>query len=203
MKLIFYILIIHLIVGCGNSKTNNKSQYELVESHCDHLPDIHFELDSILNGMQAKLNDSLWFNYWQYEHRNIISELNAFKDGTKKLFPYSNFDSTVFIFYEPYDDLDNASNLEKRTIKNYSVLCNAKADLLLKVINNPLNYSTGECGTSIPFSQVVFYLKGSKVGELTFACNYSSIGSSPKNTMVFGNLNSRGDSLLNLVKPWN
>lgn len=203
MKQIYSILIVFSLVACTDSKTNEENQYEYIESNCANLPDIPFELDSIINGMQAKLNDSLWSNYWMPEHNRIIDELDAFKDGTKELFPYSDFDSVVFVFYKPYTDLENANDLEKRTIKDISVLCQEKANLLLNVINDPMNYTTGECGTAIPFSQVVFYFRNKKVGELTFACSYSSIRSVPENTMIFGNLNSRGDSLLNLVKPWN
>lgn len=74
--------------------------------------------------------------------------------------------------------------------------------MLLNVINDPLNYSIGECGTVIPFSQVVFYLKTKRFAEITFACSYSFVSSTPNNPMIFGNFNSRGDSLLNLVQPW-
>ena len=203
MKPIYHILIILLIASCRNRETKEENHSEFVESNCHNLPNISFEPDSILHEMQVKLSDSLWSQYWKPEHNRIMNELNAYKDKGEKLFPYSDYDSAIFIFYEPHNKVDYASSTEKRSIKNFSVICQEKVTLLLKVINDPLNYSTAECGTSIPFSQVIFYLKDKKIGELTFSCNYSSIGSNPKNTMIFGNLNNRGDSLLNMIKPWN
>ena len=204
MKPIYFITVLFIILSaCTANNNDENNQYEIIDANCDTLPKIPFELDPILKGMQTKLIDSLWSNFWLPEHNRIIEELNAYKTGAKKLFPYSDFDSTVFVFYEPQLDLDNSVDLEKRKIKSVRVMCQAKANLLLNIINDPLNYSTGECGTSIPFSKVVFYLRNKKVGELTFACNYTSISSTPENVIIFGNLNNRGDSLLDLLKPWN
>lgn len=152
--------------------------------------------------MHLKLEDSLWSNYWMPEHTRIMNDLEDYKKVAKKLFPYSDFDSTVFILYETDGDQDHSIDLKKRAIASVKVMCPAKANLLLNIVNNPLNYSIGECGTSIPFSQVVFYLRKKKVRELTFSCGYSSLFAKPENNMIIGNLNRQGDSLLTTLEPW-
>lgn len=202
MKQIQYLLIVFLIVACANDETNGGEQLQFVKSNCFNLPKVPFDLDAILEGVSSKRSDSLWSNFWMSEHVRIIEELNGYRDGENRLFPYSDFDSTIFVFYEQESDLVRTNDMDRRAIRDVSVLCQEKANLLLNVVNDPLNYSTGESGTVIPFSQVTFYLKKKKVGELTFSNNYSSISSLPENTMIFGDLNSRGDSLLDLVKPW-
>ena len=88
-------------------------------------------------------------------------------------------------------------------IKNVSKLCIDKTKLLLNVINNPLNFGVGECGTNIPFSKVVLFNKGQEVGSVTFGCNYSMISTYPNNPMITGGLTDHGDSLLTSIKLWN
>ena len=194
------IIALFLFLMAFTCCTEKSDSYEIKYSECADLPQIPYAPDSIIHGMHLKLEDSLWSNYWIPEHNSIMSDLEGYKKGTKKLFPYSDFDSTVFIHYET--DGDHSIDLKKRAIASVKVMCPAKANLLLNIVNNPLNYSIGECGTSIPFSQVVFYLRKKKVGELTFSCGYSSLFAKPENNMIIGILNRQGDSLLTTLEPW-
>ncbi|MCH2225586.1 MAG: hypothetical protein MK066_12520, partial [Crocinitomicaceae bacterium] len=172
-KTLLILFISFLLFGC--TPTNQQNDLVWIESTCDSLPKIEFNIEEINQGMEDRINDSLWSVYWNDEYKQQTSALKNLSVDHLSLFPYQEIDSALFYFYESASKEDEFITLENRHIKNVSKLCIDKTKLLLNVINNPLNFGVGECGTNIPFSKVVLFNKGQEVGSVTFGCNYSMI----------------------------
>lgn len=126
MKQFYSILIAFLIGPCVGSNPTEEEQCEFIKSDCNTLSDVDFDLDSIFDGMHQELEDSLWSRYWMPEHNRIIDELSAYKAGSQGLFPYSDFDSTVFVFYESPAGTEDVNDLRKRTVSDISLVCRKK-----------------------------------------------------------------------------
>lgn len=193
-------VFLYLIAGC--TAADDESKLIWVKSNCDSVPIIDFQAEEILEELEVRYQDSVLSTFWSTEYKKQLAVLNKFKKDSFGLFPYQQVDSALFYFFEPIQKEDGAIPLSKREMKDVSVLCLEKVDALLNVINNPMNFGFGECGTNIPHSKVELFNRGEIIGEIVFGCNYSMISTNPKSPMVTGGLTERGDSLLTLIKLW-
>jgi hypothetical protein len=194
----FLSILILVLVSC-----NSIDQYLVwVDSNCDSLPNIKFDIKQIYLGMEDMTNDSLWNKYWKAEHDQQMAILNKVSNDSFALYPYKKVDSALFYFYEVGSKEDEPLDFDSRQLKDVSLLSSDKTKLLLNVINNPLNFGTGECGTDIPFSKIVLFNKGQVIGDVNFGCNYTMIITPPSNPMITGGLADQGDSLLTSIKLW-
>ena len=189
-----------LLAGCH--AVNEKQDLVWAKSSCDALPSIDFNVTSIYQGMEERANDTLWNKYWKAEYEQQMTVLKQSTHDNHALFPYQAVDSALFYFYEPASKTDENLALDTRQVKDVSHLCLRKTELLLNVINNPLNFGTAECGTNIPFSKVVLFNQGQEIGNVVFSCSYSMVGTYPENPMITGGLTPQGDSLLTAIKLW-
>jgi len=195
------MIFILMVSGCDRAKKTSDPKW--IPSNCDSLPNIDFDTQQILTELEIRNKDSLLHKYWANEYTHQKNELHQFINGTSLLFPYQPVDSALFYFYEPASKDDAHLNLAQRTIKDISLICPEKTQLLLNVINNPLNFGIGECGTSIPFAKITLFSQGEEIGEITFGCQYSMISTTPESPMITGTLNAQGLRQLESIQIWN
>lgn len=198
--LVCVVLSIFFLSACSSTEDNSRPIW--VQSNCDSLPAIEFKVEEIRKGLEIRHQDSVWAHFWNEEYKRQLAELENYNTDSLGLFPYQEVDSALFYFYEPVAKEEGAIPLNQRKVKDVRVLCVEKVNLLLNIINNPLNFGTGECGTDIPVAKIVLFHQKKRVGEIVFGCNYSMISTMPENPMITGGLTEEGDRLLEWVKPW-
>lgn len=155
------------------------------------------DFDSIIFKLNQRINNH---DLYEEEREALIRQktsIEQIKNDSTKLFPYSSFDSAIFTSYSKVDEFTLPLEERRRIYK--AKIDKKKAQKLLKIINNPLNYSGWACGTPIPSEQVKFYYKDSIIAELRFACAYGIVIAKPENNLIWGGFNRTGDSLLRLI----
>lgn len=175
---------------------------EHTESVCDEIPNTEFETDSIIHQLQQELLDST-YNLFSEMIESSVSILEESKFNENMRWPYNEVDSAFYEMYEPFDGNMEELDLTDRVLKKRIKLCEAKTKAILDLMNNPVLFSYGECGTAIPEACINFYSQGKIVGTITLACNHSQTSCTPKNYLNrFEAFNSEGDMLLDKIKPW-
>ncbi len=164
--------------------------------------------------IDSLLVDTVVDDYWYKEKiNNLITQINKDKGLTENMFPYACYDSVVtYQINIKYGFTENSKYLEKVFVKgeinknlkltNGFKLTPKQIDKLLSIINNPLNFSWGECGTPIPSSLIVFYSNNKMLSLVQLSCGYQQIDCYPINfrTKLGGLTDSRVQLIIDLMK---
>lgn len=207
MRKLIYLIIIIVLSSCANNTNpianssdstitdsiTPKDTPDIIYTDCIIKGDHSFDVDDIIRSLKTDTN---WVEY----NKECIAILNKSKEDKLALFPYSEVDSAVFLYYKV--DIQNSKAPDSGFIdSNFrfgTILCKEKIQALLNLFNNPTNFGWGEFGTPLPNSHILFFNKGEQVGRVVF-CNghFSQSYSFPKNTLSrFGLLNETGNDKL-------
>ena len=160
------------------------------------------EKEKIIYSLKEELNDSI--TIMTRTEGEIYSMINLMEKNLviDSLFPYQVSDSVVYSVYENYIGVEPV-NWKKRKIIKTKTIENEKTIKFLELLNNPLNFQMGECGTPIIESKLEFWKNGVVFATVDFACSYGQIFCEPKNEMIrWGVLNDKGNEILDKIGLW-
>jgi len=150
---------------------------------------------NIIYSLKAELDDSTTIlTRTEGEINSMINlmEINLVKDS---LFPNQEFDSVVYSLFESHKKPDKII-YTKSIDKNQTIE-------FLRLINNPLNFKWGECGTPITEAKLEFLKNGVIIASVSFACSHGQLFCEPKNEMIrWGYLNEKGNEILDKIGLW-
>lgn len=157
------------------------------------------EKEKIIFSLKAELHDSTTIRTKTKKEISsmiTIMEKNLVKDS---LFPYQVADSVVYSVYETHIGV-KPENLLKRKIIKAKTIETKKTIKFLELINNPLNFQWGECGTPIIEAKLEFWKNGVVFATVKFACSHGQLFCDPKNEMIrWGVLNDKGNEILEKI----
>lgn len=190
MKFVVYFFVLSILINYScesNSKKVDVFDSISSESNCDTIP---FNKDTILE------------RFWKEEGQrtdstpNLILKMAAMVEKNindpVKLYPFSRVDSVV-VFYPYFTN-------KKIELKRYKRLDNDNVLNLLHLLNNPLYYSWGECGTPVEEFRFIFYSKKNVVGSTIISCDGNFVECEPENILIkSGGLNERGRNVIRCI----
>jgi hypothetical protein len=131
-----------------------------------------------------------------------IALLQSSAEDVHALFPYQKFDSAQYCILSGYDS-GNSGTANPRRFSRVISLCPQKASLLVHLVNNPAHFGPGDCSNSKPAAVVLYYAGGKEIASLRFNCQGHGLQPDPGSILSLkGHLNTKGDSLIHLIKPW-
>lgn len=157
--------------------------------------------DSIIRGIKNEVdnNPGVKENFSTY-CGSIIKQLEKSRKDTLALFPYSPVDS---VLYHTFHTFNKQHIHEKKRIIHTRKLNDSIVGKLILLVNNPIYFEWGECGTPIPETEAVFYYKGKEIARIGFACTLGQLSSNPDNILTrWGNLNEQGSEILDTLGLW-
>ena len=127
--------------------------------------------------------DSLYTDTVRYRNSFDTTEVDTFYlRHIQKLVDKIKADGadSITLFPEtPFDNVTGKNAWVKWGQKDFATfygppktLTNEQADILLRIINNPLHFTWGECGTWTPTSRFEFYYDGKLVRTLDVGCSW-------------------------------
>lgn len=161
------------------------------------------ETDNICGQLKKEISKLDTSN--KFLREEIILMINILRKniGKDSLFPFQKFDSVVYVQLEHFL-LVRAEDLDKRKRVNRFVVKNDKVNKLLKVVNNPLNFDLGECGTPIREAYLEFWRNNKIIASINFACSLGQLFFFPENILSrAGVLNEKGNKELDKIEFWN
>ena len=134
------------------------------------------------------------------ELKKMITLLEQSQADTFVLFPNSPVDS---VLYHTFHTFNKQHIHEKKRIIHTRKLNDSIVGKLILLVNNPIYFEWGECGTPIPETEAVFYYKGKEIARIGFACTLGQLSSNPDNILTrWGNLNEMGGEILDTLNLW-
>lgn len=197
-KKLFALVTPLLYFSCDSSSgLQDKASEKIIPPGCNDLPVVAFDRQEIIHELEKELSDSLIRNYFSEDINRMTGILQSSEKDPSILFPFQQIDSAIYSYYEPYQE-------EKRALEGPGIrLCAEKQKLLIQLVNNPVLFNIGECGTPIPQARVDFYSEGLPVASIDFSCSHSQLHCTPENPLTrFGHLNEKGNELLDQIAPW-
>jgi len=197
------ILTLGWLIAC-QAKKIDKGTTDIKKSECNISNQAAFNIDTIIYLQSIELkNKNIKANLHELVKQKIDLLKNA-RNNRKFLFPNTAVDSALYIGYESYDNKRLNFDLETRNPMFATILCKRKREAMINLVNNPGNFSYGECGTQIPEAQILFFNKGKKVASIVFSCGHAQITCQPFNMLTnFGGLNEKTGILrLDEIAPW-
>jgi hypothetical protein len=160
------------------------------------------EIIQIKDSLKQELTDSLAKPAnTKKELKSMIRLLNH-NLKNDSLFPYQQFDSVVYSQFEDWLMLEPDKMSERKIIKKKTIEQD-KVNSLLRLINNPLNFQWGECGTPVREAKVEFWHKGKIMATIDFACSFGQIFCEPENILIrWGVFNEKGNKILDNIGLW-
>lgn len=150
------------------------------------------ELTLIKDSIHSELNDSIKSKWVINDLSNILITL----DDQDSLFPFSEFDSAFYFTYGiKYKKFDPGTwnKVYKDHILTSKKLTQNQINLVLKTINNPLNFKWGECGTPFIEGAIIFYKQGKEIAQISHACSGGQLFTSPNSILIrWGAFNEKG-----------
>lgn len=152
------------------------------------------QTDSIIDILQFELKDTTKNKLTIDNLENIIT----FLSDSDSLFPYATFDS---VYHYKYASNKQFSPSEwKKVYKQHNYyakrLTLAQVNELLNIINSPLNFKWGECGTPYIEGEIVFFSNSKTIAKISYACESGQTYLSPSNILIKqGNFNLNGIKL--------
>lgn len=161
------------------------------------------EKKAIIDSLTVELNDTTTLmTKTENELQSMINLMNLSLEKDS-LFPYQKFDSVVYSIYENYHKIKPPDWDKRKVIKSKLIEIN-RANELLKLINNPLNFQWGECGTPVTEAKLEFWSNGKVIATVEFACSHVQLICKPENLLIrWGILNENGNKLLDNIGIWN
>ena len=149
------------------------------------------KIKSIQDSIQIELNDTLKSKWVKPELDRMIELLNS----PDSLFPYLEFDSVSYFRYGTEDRFEPTewNQIYMEHILDFRTLSIEEVNSILIVVNNPLNFEWGECGTPFIEGAIIFYNGGIEIAKIEHACSGGQVFSTPQNPLIrWGNLNEKG-----------
>ena len=139
------------------------------------------ELLSIKDSIQSEINDSIK-SKWKKD--DLLKMINLL-DKPDSLFPFTSYDSVYYIKYGTKDKIDLAKWNKKYTehVLDSKKLSNEDVNTILTIINNPLNFNWGECGTPFIEGAIIFYKSGNEIAKIKHACSGGQLLTEPDNAL--------------------
>ncbi len=162
------------------------------------------EKKAIIDSLMVELNDSSTIlTKTENEIQSMIDLMKLSSEKEESLFPYQKFDSVIYSVYENQHKIKPQDRDKRKVIKSKLIEKN-RANELLELINNPLNFQWGECGTPVTEAKLEFWSNGKVIATVEFACSHGQLFCKPENLMIrWGVLNERGNKLLDNIELWN
>jgi hypothetical protein len=197
------ILIIIILISCQPNFKPRQEIADIKPSDCKITGNHTYDIETIIQGQTEELeNDSIIENFKTLIDQKI-DFLKRAGNKIKPLFPYSKFDSAIYIAYDQYDNKKMNYTLKERHPKFATVLCSEKARKIIDLVNDPGNFGYGECGTQIPEAHILFFSGDKQVAEILFSCGHGRITCEPENILTnFGGLSGIGNNRLDEIAPW-
>ncbi|MCH2232468.1 MAG: hypothetical protein MK105_19180 [Crocinitomicaceae bacterium] len=149
------------------------------------------KIKSIQDSMRLELSDTVKSKWVKPELHSMIQLLNT----PDSLFPYLPYDSVLYFRYGTNDNFEPAhwNKINSEHVIDSKILPIEKVTKILTVINNPLNFKWGECGTPLIEGAIVFYNSGIEIARIEHACSGGQIFTEPDNALIrWGILNEQG-----------
>lgn len=146
-----------------------------------------YRYDIVQEYLKIEMADSNKHDYRRKEIANMIELLK----NPDSLFPYSNYDSAVYVLYkEGYYRNHRVFNYdyEKYKVSNTKKLKPSVIKRILNLINNPLHYTPSHCGSPKVGSSVIFYNKGKNIATIIITDNGCELHFEPKNILTRGGI---------------
>ncbi len=107
-------------------------------------------------------------------------------NNPESLFPYAKFDSVIYFQYGTKDKFEPAhwNKIYSEHVINSKHLPIEKVTKILTLINNPLNFIWGECGTPFIEGAIIFYNSGIEIARIEHACSGGQIFTRPHNALI-------------------
>ncbi|MCB9197679.1 MAG: hypothetical protein H6600_04415 [Flavobacteriales bacterium] len=169
----------------------------LISNYC-HSQHSNEKLLAIKDSIQLEFNDTLKSKWVKPELNEMLELLNR----PDSLFPYSRFDSVVYFQYGTKDKFEPAhwNKIYSEYVIDSKNLSTKKVNDILIVINNPLNFKWGECGTPFIEGAIIFYHSGIEIARIAIACSGGQIYTEPNKALIrWGILNEQGYTALNKI----
>lgn len=154
-------------------------------------------------------------NNWQAIRDSITMELNdtsknkwvkgdlqrmlELLENPDSLFPYFDYDAVYHVTYGTEGRFEPAewNHVFRDHVLQKRRLTQDQIDAVLGVVNNPLLFHWGECGTPFIEGEVIFYRMDKEVASIRYACTGGQLFTSPDNILSrWGILNERGHKIL-------
>ncbi len=147
-------------------------------------------------------------------YRNqIITYIDSVKYNSSSKFPNRKFTKVIcytlnnsYFQNEKSKIITSVFDKKNQKLNNYDskvLLSQKEVKILLSIINDPLSYQWGACGTPIPKIGFVFYNKQDVIGYFDIGCSYNQINSMYPDFYITreGSLtNDARNKIINLVK---
>lgn len=191
MRFVVYFFVFSILINYS-CESNSKVDVAIDRStsselNCDTIP---FIKDTIIErfwneeGQRTDSTPNLLLKMVEMIENNL--------NDPAKLYPFSVVDSVV-VFY-PYFTNDNFE------LKRYRRLDNDNVRNLLHLLNNPLYYAWGDCGTPVEEYRFVFYSQKKVVGNTIISCDGNFVECEPENILIkCGGLNERGRNVIRCI----
>ena len=175
----------------SESKRIEQDETELSNLLSSELGD-DYDPELIQESIRKELREDENSKWFKYELNAMITLL----DNPDSLFPYQAYDSAHHVFYGSDNDIEIGKWNEVYSEYEYDrvKLSADQEKSILAVINNPMNFSWGECGTPFISRAIIFYNSGNEIARIEFACSGGQIFTIPENPLIrFGSLTEQGD----------
>lgn len=184
---IYTLVRLLLLSNCGYiSKENHKP-------NADTLSMNTYNQDSIILLLRAELENPDSTKILPISTNHMIDIVEQSKSDKSVLFPYLEIDSIVLY----YADAFRKGEIDKNKCK---ILNKEEKNSLFELLNNPLYFQWGECGTAILDHRFIFYSNRRKKATVDVSCESNMVKCSPANPLTRdGGLNDIGKMKLHSI----
>ncbi len=191
-RILLCLLISSIIFSCNNStNTNEKINQNDVNldsnNHSNIINELTYTIQEVVDSIYKDtiehrdyFDKSKVDTFYLREIQKLITQISKDKNNPKTLFPCVSFDNVI-----AQDILNSDSGIKLGELKQLNI---SQTKKLLNIVNNPLNYNWGECGTWTPTSKFSFYYRDKIVQTLNIGCSCQFKSNYRK--MKFGTLNN-------------
>ena len=184
LKLVLFTCFILLIYSCSESQKKEVTTIQSEKVECTFF----FNPDSTIKALKKELTNDEIYKSFKILTDSMINKLESLKESQSSNYPFINeIDSSVI--YKVNSDLE---------VKKLGKLNDDQIIKVNKLLNNPLYFEWGECGTPVENYTIDYYENNLKIATIYIACENNFIMTEPHNVLTrHGGLTEEGRNLIN------